>query len=192
MVLRARRRAGVLLWRLLRRPTTASNTASSNGVYYGGGATKATGVYCQFNEGDTEACSAVRGSARLAFSVAGAEHNPHLSGSRQLEVPMKGTILDFLKLAAEKPELAQELVELAAKHDFEFTDEVSDEELEKVAGGLTAIGGQRLGSQPLGPQPLPGSGGTGTYSQGKPVLPVGEGEPEPVMGDLDALNEPKK
>jgi hypothetical protein len=105
---------------------------------------------------------------------------------------MKGTILDFLKLAAEKPELAQELVELAAKHDFEFTDEVSDEELEKVAGGLTAIGGQRLGSQPLGPQPLPGSGGTGTYSQGKPVLPVGEGEPEPVMGDLDALNEPKK
>ena len=39
---------------------------------------------------------------------------------------MKGTILDFLKLAAEKSELAQELVELAAKHDFEFSDEVSD------------------------------------------------------------------
>jgi len=50
---------------------------------------------------------------------------------------MKGTILDFLKLAAAKPELAQELVALAAKHDFEFTDEVRDEELEGVAGGFT-------------------------------------------------------
>ena len=49
---------------------------------------------------------------------------------------MKGTILDFLKLANEKPELAQELVDLAAKHDFEFSDEVSDEDLEKVAGGV--------------------------------------------------------
>jgi hypothetical protein len=51
---------------------------------------------------------------------------------------MKGTILDFLKLAAEKPELAQELVELAARHGFEFTDEVSDEDLENVAGGSIA------------------------------------------------------
>jgi hypothetical protein len=50
---------------------------------------------------------------------------------------MKGTILDFLKLAGEKPELAKELVELAARHDFEFTDEVSDEELDSVAGGAT-------------------------------------------------------
>ncbi len=52
---------------------------------------------------------------------------------------MKGTILDFLKLAAEKPELTQELVALAAKHDFEFTDEVSDEELEAVAGGASVL-----------------------------------------------------
>ena len=49
---------------------------------------------------------------------------------------MKGTILDFLKLANEKPELAQELVDLAARHDFEFSDEVSDKDLEKVAGGV--------------------------------------------------------
>jgi hypothetical protein len=48
---------------------------------------------------------------------------------------MRGTILDFLRLAAEKPELAKELVELATRHDFEFTDQVSDEELESVAGG---------------------------------------------------------
>jgi hypothetical protein len=50
---------------------------------------------------------------------------------------MKGTILDFLKLAAEKPELVRELGQLAAKYDFEFTlpDEVSDEQLEGVAGG---------------------------------------------------------
>jgi hypothetical protein len=48
---------------------------------------------------------------------------------------MKGTIIDFLKLATEKPELAQELVALATKHDFEFSDEVSDADLDAVAGG---------------------------------------------------------
>ena len=48
---------------------------------------------------------------------------------------MKGTILDFLKLATEKPELTNELVELATKYDFEFSDEVSDEDLDTVAGG---------------------------------------------------------
>jgi len=50
---------------------------------------------------------------------------------------MKGTIFDFLKLAAEKPELAKELVELAAKYEFEFTppDELSDVQLDDVAGG---------------------------------------------------------
>ena len=49
---------------------------------------------------------------------------------------MKGSILDFLKLAAEKPELAKELGELAGRYDFEFSGEVSDEELESVAGGF--------------------------------------------------------
>ena len=48
---------------------------------------------------------------------------------------MKGTILDFLKLASEKPDLAEDLVALATKHGFEFSDEVSDDELENVAGG---------------------------------------------------------
>jgi hypothetical protein len=52
---------------------------------------------------------------------------------------MKGTILDFLKLATEKPELAEELVELAAKYGFEFSDEVSDDELEDVAGGGSSL-----------------------------------------------------
>ena len=52
---------------------------------------------------------------------------------------MKGTILDFLKLATEKPELTKELVELATKYDFEFSDEVSDAGLDAVAGGLVDI-----------------------------------------------------
>ena len=52
---------------------------------------------------------------------------------------MKGTILDFLKLATEKPDLTEELVELAAKHGFEFSDEVSDEDLEAVAGGTVQL-----------------------------------------------------
>ena len=51
---------------------------------------------------------------------------------------MKGTILDFLKLATEKPELAKELIELAARHEFEFVDdtELKDEDLDEVAGGI--------------------------------------------------------
>jgi hypothetical protein len=53
---------------------------------------------------------------------------------------MKGTILDFLKLAAEKPAVARELAELAAKHGIEFSDEVSDAELETVAGGADVEG----------------------------------------------------
>ena len=59
---------------------------------------------------------------------------------------MKGTILDFLKLAAEKPELAQQLIELAKKHDFEFSDEVSDTQLEQVAGG------QKINEAPEDPE----------------------------------------
>jgi len=51
---------------------------------------------------------------------------------------MKGTIIDFLNQISRNPALAKEFAELAAKHGFEFTDEVSDEELESVAGG--AIG----------------------------------------------------
>jgi hypothetical protein len=58
---------------------------------------------------------------------------------------MNGTILDFLKLAAEKPELAQELIALAGKYHFEFTDEVGEEELEQVAGG------QKLNEVPEAP-----------------------------------------
>jgi hypothetical protein len=51
---------------------------------------------------------------------------------------MKGTFVDFLQLVVDTPELAKGLEELAARFDFEFSDEVSDEELEDVAGGLTA------------------------------------------------------
>lgn len=55
---------------------------------------------------------------------------------------MKGTILDFVKLASEKPELAKELVDLACRYDFEFAlpDELSDGQLGQVAGGTVAEG----------------------------------------------------
>ena len=52
---------------------------------------------------------------------------------------MKGTIIDFLQLAADKPELAKDLVELASKYEFEFSDhELSEAELDQVAGGVSA------------------------------------------------------
>ncbi len=54
---------------------------------------------------------------------------------------MKGTIFDFLKFTTEKPELAKELVELAARHGFEFADtgELGEDDLERVAGGSDNI-----------------------------------------------------
>ena len=49
---------------------------------------------------------------------------------------MKGTIVDLIKLANQNPELTQAIIDLAASYDFEFSDEVSDEALEGVAGGV--------------------------------------------------------
>jgi hypothetical protein len=56
---------------------------------------------------------------------------------------MKGTIIDFIELANKTPELTQAILDLAAQYDFEFSDEVSDEALEEVAGGMyfTSKGG---------------------------------------------------
>ena len=51
---------------------------------------------------------------------------------------MKGSIIDLIKLANQNPELTQAIVDLAASYDFEFSDEVSDEALEGVAGGMVA------------------------------------------------------
>ena len=65
---------------------------------------------------------------------------------------MKGTILDFLKLAAEKPELARDLIDLAVRHDFTFTDELSEEELEGVSGGRTMNDAQIAGGTAQGAQ----------------------------------------
>ncbi|MBL0167036.1 MAG: Nif11-like leader peptide family natural product precursor [Propionivibrio sp.] len=51
---------------------------------------------------------------------------------------MKGTITDFLELVSAKPELSRELIELAARHGFEFSvDELSDNELQGVVGGFS-------------------------------------------------------
>jgi hypothetical protein len=60
---------------------------------------------------------------------------------------MKGTFIDFLQLVVDNPELAEQLEQLAARFDFEFTDEVSDEELENVAGGLSVVK-EQLSSEP--------------------------------------------
>lgn len=50
---------------------------------------------------------------------------------------MKGSMTEFLQLAADNPELVAKLVKLAAEYGFEFTgEEMSEEELGKVAGGL--------------------------------------------------------
>jgi hypothetical protein len=80
------------------------------------------------------------------------------------EPRVKGTILDFLKLASEKPELASELVKLARRYDFEFNDEVSDADLERVWGGVGAkVVMQSLtgGGLPDGLSGPPGSSGVG-------------------------------
>ncbi|MBK7424077.1 MAG: hypothetical protein IPJ48_13880 [Propionivibrio sp.] len=60
---------------------------------------------------------------------------------------MKGTITDFLALVSAKPELSRDLIELAARHGFEFSvdglshsDELSDNELQGVAGGAARGG----------------------------------------------------
>ena len=49
---------------------------------------------------------------------------------------MKGTMIDFLLYLDGNEKLRQEIVEVANKHGFEFDDEVSDAELESVAGGF--------------------------------------------------------
>ena len=53
---------------------------------------------------------------------------------------MKGTIIDFLDLISRNPELAKDLVALAAKHDFEFSDEIDEAELAELSGGALNFG----------------------------------------------------
>jgi hypothetical protein len=51
---------------------------------------------------------------------------------------MKGTFMDFVKFLNENEKLREDVVAVASKHGFEFSDEVSDAELEAVAGGSSA------------------------------------------------------
>ena len=48
---------------------------------------------------------------------------------------MKGTMIDFLLYLDKNEKLRTEIVEVANKHGFQFNDEISDAELETVAGG---------------------------------------------------------
>jgi hypothetical protein len=52
-----------------------------------------------------------------------------------MEASMTGTILDFLNLVVDEPDLARDLLELASRYGFEFDDELDDEELAGVVGG---------------------------------------------------------
>lgn len=51
---------------------------------------------------------------------------------------MKGSFMDFMEFLNENEAFRKEVVEAASKHGFEFNDEVSDAELESVAGGADA------------------------------------------------------
>ncbi len=54
----------------------------------------------------------------------------------------QGTIFDFMQLATENEQLRSELVDLAANHGFTFTSaELTDEDLDGVAGGVVADNG---------------------------------------------------
>ena len=59
-----------------------------------------------------------RRAGQLAHNIAACRIGPQIQSRPQLERTMKGTILDFLILAAEKPELAKELAALATKYGF--------------------------------------------------------------------------
>lgn len=81
---------------------------------------------------------------------------------------MHGNFADFLKLTEENAELAAELVELAARYDFEFTDQaLSEEDLEAVSGGTG--GGIPICETPTGgsgvlPMPNISGGGSSGYT----------------------------
>lgn len=52
---------------------------------------------------------------------------------------MKGTIVDFLEQMIENEALRRDVVAVASKHGFEFTDELDDAELEGVSGGTSSL-----------------------------------------------------
>lgn len=79
-------------------------------------------------------------------------------------------VIAFFKRIAQDESLKQELAEFAAQHGFDFTaDELSDADLEQVAGGLGSFAA-------TGPTPT-GSSGCGTTSS-----PTGVPVPYPNVG----------
>jgi ribosome biogenesis GTPase A len=65
------------------------------------------------------------------------QHYPQMLLDRYELDAIPATDIEFLELVVETPELAKGLEDLAARFDFEFTDEVSDGDLDDVAGGAT-------------------------------------------------------
>ena len=51
---------------------------------------------------------------------------------------MKGSFIDFIEFLSENEDLRKDIIDVAAKHGFEFSDEVSDVDLEAVVGGVIA------------------------------------------------------
>jgi len=69
---------------------------------------------------------------------------------------MEGTFIDFLEFLNENEDLRKDVVAIANKHGFQFNDEVSDAELEAVAGGAL------LSSKPSNVEQLVSGGSTST------------------------------
>ena len=90
---------------------------------------------------------------------------------------MRGTYADFLQLASRQPQLADELRRLAARFGFQFTEDLTGLDLDRITGGL---GGMPYGPDPAGGRRAPlflsgGSNPPGLSGGAGPRPPEGSG-----------------